>query len=711
MFFVRRSKLLTSLIVEAELARFGKRDQTVLDRRIRDVWEIHEGRVNLGKGWGEQLDSILKEVQKNLGMLEGGKLTAQLHNMLIYMPGQFFKGHQDSEKADGMIGTLVVLLPSEFSGGELVVDQHGDQKTFRAPQDTSENRVALTYNLIFTMSPAAVPLKVNKHLEGELKAYFSTKDAGDAFSSHGLKRPRWFVYLFDHEYTQRSLSWQGLRGPDRDRAAELLSSADSLDLTAHLALADIHETWSTEYDERSWNQRGRWGGHHRAEEETEMEIESSEVNDHKVTELLDDEVELRHWVDRVGDPLDRRGCSIPRDEVCWTKAVDEFRPFRSEYEGYMGNYGNTLDRWYHRAAIVLWEKHAEYANLFISDFSEALKKINDLLRQDLAAGRAAVNQILPLWPKFMNEYSNAQKIFETARLVNNAETAAKLVGSFGIGVLSENSRSSFLMLAGTYGEDWCLGHLEVWGKRKDWEDRDSLSEDLIPLVRDLSRSYQKISSWILEYLIGGQITEDRSAEERLSKKEINGGLKDRVKLITSLFHSAQIADEFGIHRKLIEHVLKHPRSYPAVELVDVLEVLSGIEGSLLRSWGYGELLSHLRERLEVESSLNRAKDDWSIRESLRHDCPDCGYLQEFLASTIEQKIIWPLAKERRMHIHHVLDGMEAPVTHVTQHVGSPHKLVLTKTQELFALDKARSQDATKALLKLRKLASSDLMST
>ena len=32
------------------------------------------------------------------------------------------------------------------------------------------------------------------------------------------------------------------------------------------------------------------------------------------------------------------------------------QPYSLEYEGYMGNWGNTLDRWYHRAAVVVWPR-------------------------------------------------------------------------------------------------------------------------------------------------------------------------------------------------------------------------------------------------------------------------------------------------------------------------------------------------------------------
>jgi hypothetical protein len=54
--------------------------------------------------------------------------------MLVYGKGQFFLPHQDSEKDDAMVGTLVVSLPSAHTGGELVVEHGGQSVTYRVPR-------------------------------------------------------------------------------------------------------------------------------------------------------------------------------------------------------------------------------------------------------------------------------------------------------------------------------------------------------------------------------------------------------------------------------------------------------------------------------------------------------------------------------------------------------------------------------------------------
>jgi hypothetical protein len=56
---------------------------------------------------------------------------------------------------------------------------------------------------------------------------------------------------------------------------------------------------------------------------------------------------------------------------------------------------------------------------------------------------------------------------------------------------------------------------------------------------------------------------------------------------------------------------------------------------------------------------------------------------------------WPLAQQRRQHIHSRIDDAELPVTHTTRRQGRPYTLVLTKTETLFAREQeARIRDET-----------------
>lgn len=81
--------------------------------------------------WQRTLERELPRIAHDLGVPEGATLRAELHNLLVDGPGQFFAPHQDSEKSDGMIGSLVVLLPSDAKGGALVIEHHDERVSYR----------------------------------------------------------------------------------------------------------------------------------------------------------------------------------------------------------------------------------------------------------------------------------------------------------------------------------------------------------------------------------------------------------------------------------------------------------------------------------------------------------------------------------------------------------------------------------------------------
>lgn len=116
--------------------RYGLRDKTVLDERVRAGWEIGARQLKIdARRWQRTLRSQFAQIGRDLGLSEGCTLRAELYNLLVYGPGQFFAPHQDSEKADGMVGTLVVMLPSEFKGGAFVIEHHGETVSYRGSRD------------------------------------------------------------------------------------------------------------------------------------------------------------------------------------------------------------------------------------------------------------------------------------------------------------------------------------------------------------------------------------------------------------------------------------------------------------------------------------------------------------------------------------------------------------------------------------------------
>jgi hypothetical protein len=106
--------------------------------------------------------------------------------------------------------------------------------------------------------------------------------------------PNRLVYLLDHEYTPRALSWTRLKGADAARVSLLRAAAEQAGCA----------------------------------------------------------VTLTHWTGPDGRRLEETSLPVSDGEVCASTEDGALAPYAAEYEGYMGDWGNTLDRWYHRAAIA-----------------------------------------------------------------------------------------------------------------------------------------------------------------------------------------------------------------------------------------------------------------------------------------------------------------------------------------------------------------------
>jgi hypothetical protein len=160
------------LVSVARPAMFGLGEATLTDPSVRDTWELTAEQVSLGGDWERVLEEALVEVHEGLGLPRGARLRAELHALLVYGPDQFFMPHQDSEKDDEMVATLVVSLPSVHAGGDLVVSHGGQSRTYRhvdrdrvgfvafyadclhevRPVRTGR-RVTLTFNLLVAREP------------------------------------------------------------------------------------------------------------------------------------------------------------------------------------------------------------------------------------------------------------------------------------------------------------------------------------------------------------------------------------------------------------------------------------------------------------------------------------------------------------------------------------------------------------------------------
>jgi len=118
------------LINVARQAPFGKGEQTIVDTSFRNTWELNPSQFSLSEQWQPYVDSLMMMACEGLGV-KTNDISAELYKMLLYEKGAMFKPHADSEKTNGMFGTLVISLPSAHFGGSVVLSHNGKQHEFQ----------------------------------------------------------------------------------------------------------------------------------------------------------------------------------------------------------------------------------------------------------------------------------------------------------------------------------------------------------------------------------------------------------------------------------------------------------------------------------------------------------------------------------------------------------------------------------------------------
>ena len=715
------------LCAVARPARHGFKDETRLDKRVRDTWEIAKTRISINQPrWSKTLAPQLERIRKDLGLRTGCRLKADLHNLLVYAPGQFFAPHQDSEKVDDMIGTLTVSLPSRFTGGVMTIEHHGaklrvggseSRLTFAAFYADCHHevlpikegyRVVLTYNLTVegNVAVGAAGSANIKALVRSIREFFAKpmppRWKGDP---RGEQPPDRLVYLLDHEYTQRGLQWSRLKSVDAQRAVALRGVAAELDCEIFLALADVHETWACEeeYSEYS-NYGGRFYGDDEDDDDDNAVGDEAlgQSPDLNLTDFIERDVELRHWVGLAG-----RGeavtARVDHAELCFTKPSAELEPFESEHEGYMGNYGNTVEHWYHRAAVVLWPRERTFVIRAKASPQWGIAEIAKALRaKDSASAIGMAQRLAPFWSHVARRTEKpalfAATVIVAAKL-KDATLAAILLQPFGLSAMAGKAALRLTDLLSAYGVDWCCALIDYWESlqknelptgRLRW-----VESTLAILCRALCETPvgRELAAWILtkqwEFIL------DRSQQiaKYASAKDITREMLSLCKPILCVIEGSRATRQPDLSGRLVAFLTSDTSDLPVEVPMDVLRRAKQDHARTTRkTWDFRSVHTHCSR--VISARLNqpaRANNDWSIQTSLRCSCRLCATLTQHLRASDKVRLEWPLAKDQRAHIHQAIDGCDLPVTHNTRRTGRPFTLVLEKTAMLFKRDAAERQ--------------------
>jgi hypothetical protein len=255
---------------------YQKGSKAPVDESVQKSWELNADQFFLrNPAWTEQIQKLLKAVVPGLGLkVDPKQVRGELSNLVVHEEGAFFLPHQDSKKADGMFGTLVVSLPSKHEGGDVVVSHKGKSRTFSSSPGsdfgfsyaawysdithevkpvTSGYRIVLTYNLIHRpsatllerKSPSAMLIPLLGSWAALCKKVFPTlADQPVEWLGDEAACPTGLIYLLDRKHSQ--LSFTQFEGADQERVAELRKACEQTGFSIFLVNVEKSETGPVE---------------------------------------------------------------------------------------------------------------------------------------------------------------------------------------------------------------------------------------------------------------------------------------------------------------------------------------------------------------------------------------------------------------------------------------------------------------------------------
>lgn len=339
------------------------------------------------------MDGVVQDVCRALGVhFEESQPRHELYKLLVYETGSHFLAHQEfvhsisldfcahssplsTEKTPGMFATIVVILPSRFSGGELhlshgglssVID-HSDEKSIgtsvaswytdvmhEVKPVTSGYRLALAYNLFHTTNALRPSVSQSLHDMKLLRHVLLSWQQNLAVA------PKKIVYLLNHTYAQASLKGSALKGQD----AHLVALLDSLSKECQIAyglasvecvVSGVADDEGGRFERDGWNRRkGYWNDSDDSDayeddyspsnpgmaEVEERSVAITGLVDMEGTMLLDKVLEQEQYYsadeDEESEEYSLRTESIPANLY---QKVEAGPLDKDSYEGYQGNVG------------------------------------------------------------------------------------------------------------------------------------------------------------------------------------------------------------------------------------------------------------------------------------------------------------------------------------------------------------------------------------
>ncbi|MBM4258015.1 MAG: 2OG-Fe(II) oxygenase [Deltaproteobacteria bacterium] len=692
------------LIAVAEPAPYGRGEATVVDPAVRRTWQIAPERVQIsGRHWKQTLADIVARATSGLGVTE--PVVADFYKLLVYDTDSFFVNHRDTEKAAGMFATLLIVLPSIYTGGALLV-RHRDREVRLELNCTEVSQVAFAafyadcvHEVLPLTSGYRLVLVYNLRRQGRgqlphapdydteqaevtalLRQWSAGKEAADDDA------PAKVLYPLEHAYTPAELAFAALKGADAAAAAVLVAAASAADCDLHLALVTIGESGSAEYTGYSGSRRRRWAADDEDEEDDE-DFEIGEVHDR--TETLSD------WRHPDGSQPTLGPLPFTEDELCPPEAFEELEPDEQHFHEATGNEGASFVRTYRRAALVVWPRARRLAVLNQAGLTATLPYLTGLTERWAASGEGLssalwreahelAGHMLETWPRQVGwSYGKNDTPGNTTTLLNllsQLQDTARIdtfLDILATAALSKGDNAAIVQAASLLSPKRAavlIKHIISSHAATNLSAcADLLARSVAASVPRGAVNLRGAATALVEALPGDPARAPQRDPWIRALPVEPGSLID---LVTAL---GQI--DAALANQVADHILAWPKTYdPDAVLIPTVLGLIGTTApkaqaaiQRLRS----AALEHLRARIATPLEPPR---DWARASKIACTCAHCRELSTFLKDPKQKQWTLKAPETGRRHVEDSIRRHGCDLDVMTNRQGRPYSLVCTKNQ-------------------------------
>jgi hypothetical protein len=176
-------------------------------------------------------------------------------------------------------------------------------------------------------------------LRSLLPAWIKSFEAGE-------EMPTSQAFLFEHQYTDASLCYDGLKGHDQQVASHLREACEEFGVCFYLANLDktISGGCDEEYDD--------YGGYGRYSRSYGMGYDRDE-GVHEITEETDRETLLKRVVELDGTEV-AKSLEFDEESLIQSDPFEDADPDDEDYSGFTGNEGVSTTHFYHRTVEMTY---------------------------------------------------------------------------------------------------------------------------------------------------------------------------------------------------------------------------------------------------------------------------------------------------------------------------------------------------------------------